>query len=55
MQRASNRDWKKMWPLKTPTLLVIVGALYIIKKGTDKQINKMPDNQNLYEIYKIAL
>ena len=33
---------EKMWYLKTTTVLVIGGALGIIKKRTDKHINKIP-------------
>ena len=36
----------KMWPLKTT---IIVGALGMIKKGTDKHINKIPGNSSQYE------
>ena len=43
---------EKMWHLMTITLLVIVGALSMIKKGTDKYINKIPDCPSLYEIQK---
>ena len=35
-------DYEKMWYLKTITVSVIVGALGMIKKRTDKQINKTP-------------
>ena len=34
---------------------VIVAALFMIKKGTDKQINKISDSPSRYEIQKIAL
>ena len=33
-----------------------VGALGLIKKGTDKHINNRPENRSLYEIFqKIAI
>ena len=33
---------EKMWHIKTTIVPVIVGALGMIKKGTDKYINKIP-------------
>ena len=44
-----------MWHLKTTNMPVIVGALGMIKKGTDKHINKIAGSPSLYEIQKIAL
>ena len=32
-----------------------MGALGMVKKGTDKHINKIPGNPQLYETQKIAL
>ena len=46
---------EKMLNLKTITMAVIVGALGMIKKGTDKHINNIPVSPSLYEIQKIAL
>ena len=46
---------EKMWHLKTTTVLGIVWALDIIKKRTDKHINKIINSPSLYEIQKIAL
>ena len=43
---------EKIWHLKTTIVPVIVGALGIIKKGTDKHINKIPDSPGLYKIQK---
>ena len=40
-----------MWHLKTTTMSVIG----IIKKDTDKQINKIHEKPSLHEIQKIAL
>jgi len=34
---------------------VVVGALGVIKNGTEKQISKIPGNSNLQEIQKTAL
>ena len=34
---------------------VIVQAIGVIKKDTDKHINKIPGSPSLYEIQKIAL
>ena len=46
---------EKMWLLKTTTVPVILGALGVMKKGTDKCINKIPGSPSFYEIEKIAL
>ena len=42
----------KMWKMKTKTLPVIVGALGIIKKRTQKYVNEIPGNLFLAEIKK---
>ena len=39
----------KMWYLKTINVPVIVGALGMTKKGSDRHINKIPVNPSLYE------
>ena len=44
-----------MWKMKTKTIPVIVGALSMIKKGTQKYVNEIPGNLSLAEIKKIAL
>ena len=36
-------------------MLVIVGTLDMIKKKTDKHINKIPGSSSLYEIQQIPL
>ena len=43
---------EKMWHLKTTTVPVILIALGIIKKETNKHINKIPGSPSLYEIQK---
>ena len=45
----------KMWKMKTKTIPVIVGALGMIKKGTQKYVNESPGNLSLTEIPKIVL
>ena len=40
--------------MKTKTILVIVGALGMIKKGTQKYVNEIPGNLSLVEIQKIV-
>ena len=45
----------KMWKMKTKTLAVIVGALGMIKKGTQKYVNEIPGNLSLAEIQEIVL
>ena len=44
-----------MWKTKTKTIPVIVGALGMIKKGTQKYVNEIPGNLSLAEIQKIVL
>ena len=44
-------ETEKIWHLKT-TVAVIVGALHIIKKGTEERINKIPGSLSLFEIQK---
>ena len=34
----------KMWKMKTKTILVIAGALGMIKKGTQKYVHEIPGN-----------
>ena len=46
---------EKMCHLKTTTLLVMVGALGMIKKGTDKHNNKISCRPSIYEMKMIAL
>ena len=46
---------EKMWQFKTTTLPVIVEDLGMIKKGTDKHINKIPDRSSLYKMQIIAI
>ena len=45
----------KMWKMKTKTIPVIVGALGMIKKGTQKYVNEIPGNLSLTEIQNIVL
>ena len=45
----------KMWKMKTKTILVLIGALSMIKKGTQKYANEIPGNFSLAEIQKIVL
>ena len=46
---------QRMWNLKTTTVPVIVGALGMVKKGTQKHLDKVPGNPCLQEIQKIVL
>ena len=41
--------------MKTKTIPVIVGALGMIKKGTQKYVNEIPGNLSLAENQKIVL
>jgi hypothetical protein len=45
----------KMWKLKPTTIPVIIGALGVIKKGTEKFIDMIPGKPCLKEIQKITL
>ena len=44
-----------MWQLKTTIIQIVVGALRLVKKGTEKNLEKIPAKQNLAEIQKIVL
>ena len=46
---------EKMWHLKTKTLPVVIGALGLIKKDTDKFLEQIPGNLRLEEVQKIVL
>ena len=46
---------EKMWQPKTTTVSVIVEDLGIIKKETDKRINKIHGSPYLYDIQKLLL
>ena len=48
-------DIAKMWKIKTKTIPVIVGALGMFKKKTQKHVNEIPGNLPLAEIHKIVL
>jgi len=45
----------KMWNVKAITIPVIIGALGIIKKGTQKHLEKIPGKIPLCELQKIVL
>ena len=45
---------EKVWHRKTMSVLVKMGVLGTIKKGTDKHINKIPGSPCLYEIPNFA-
>jgi len=44
-----------MWGMKTTTILVVIGALRLMKKGMDKYIQKIPGNTKLQELQTITL
>ena len=50
-----NIEVEKMWHLKTNTILVVVGALGLIKKGTNVFIQKIPGSPSLQDVQKIIL
>ena len=45
----------KMWKMETKTIPVIMGALGMIKKGTQKYVNEILGNLSLAEIQKLVL
>ena len=45
----------KMWGLKTITVPVVIGALGVVKKGIEKQMNKITRKINITELQKVAL
>ena len=47
--------WKMKKKKKKQTIPIIVGALGMIKKGTQKHVNEIPGNLSLAEIQKIVL
>ena len=47
-----EKEIEKMWHVKTNTMSVILGALSMINKGTDKHINKISGYSSQYEIQK---
>ena len=44
-----------MWSLETTIVPVVIGALGMIKKGTEKHIEKLPGKPSLHELQKITL
>ena len=44
-----------MWQMKTEIIPVVVGALGVIKKGSEKLVREIPRNINLWEIQKTTL
>ena len=46
---------EKLGHMKTVTIPVVIGALGMIKKGTEKHLEKIPGIPNRGEIQKIAL
>ena len=46
---------ERLWHMKTVTILVVIGTLGMIKKGTEKHLEKIPGSPNLAEMQKIAL
>ena len=44
-----------LWHMKTVTIPVVIGALGMIKKGTEKHLEKIPGSPNLAEMQNIAL
>ena len=45
----------KMWKLKTKIISAVIGALRMIKKGTQNSIDQIPGKRSLPEMQKIVL
>ena len=45
----------KMWGLKTITVPVVIGALGLVKKGTEKHIDKIPRKIIITQLQEITL
>ena len=45
----------KMWKLKTKIIPVVIGALEMIKKGTQNFIDQIPGKPSLQEMQKVVL
>ena len=46
---------EKLWHMETVTIPAVIGALGMIKKGTEKHLEKIPGSPKLNEMQKIAL
>jgi len=46
---------ERMWGMKITTVPVVIGALCVIKKGTDQFMKKIPRNIRLQELQKATL
>ena len=44
-----------LWKMGTETVPVAIGALGVIKKGTDKYFDRIPGSANIKELQKITL
>ena len=45
---------ERLWHMKTVTILVVIGTLGMIKKGTEKHLEKIPGSPNLAEMQNIS-
>ena len=57
LPKYKNLDFEveKLWHMKTVTIPVVIGTLGMIKKGTEKHLEKIPRSLSLDEMRKIAL
>ena len=55
VERDLRFEVERMWQLKTSVIPIVVGALGLVKQGSAKHLEKIPDRQNLAEIQKIVL
>ena len=46
-------DIERMWGMKTTTIPGVIGALGLVKKGMDKNIQKIPGDTKIQELQKI--
>ena len=45
-------ETEKLWHMETVTIPVVIRALAMIKNGTEKHLEKIPDSPNLAEMQK---
>ena len=46
---------EKLWHMKNVTIAVMIGALGMVKKGTEKHLEQTPGGLNLAQMQKVAL
>ena len=52
LKNVANLEIAETWKMKTKTIPVVVGALSMIKKGTEKYVDEIPGNVSLLKFKK---